>query len=510
MPSNVRTPSGHIVRVNATDREGAIREIFASGRAAELGFVRDNVPVSPQLEGPLDAFRVGSGRTVNKGFNMITRNLDREREQAAQFEQSAGQFPIARGAGELAPALATMLISGGVGTAAATGGALGALSTPEAPLAGAAGGAAFGAGGFMAGQFINSLPGVSRFGAEVSEQIQRSMSRLRKLRIPLRPSQVNPGTARAEALLESNLGSRGVFGNIDDVQQKTLNRLAAQSIGQDTDDVSLSVLERARREIGNRFRQAVDSGEVPLDETFRANVAAQADNIISTPGVSPDAANVVKNALNQLDDAGPAIPAERYQAWQSNWRKLATSAWKKGDAQLGEFYSTLAESLDDAAARVLPSDKLATLQEARRLWGNLKALTRLDSSVNKQTGNVNARTFSREVRRTAGNEDLAALTDVVALPRFQNPGTADRLLSNQLLPGGLGATVGAVASDDPLEGAAIGAGAGFAGSRVAAELFTRGGLLPEFFIPGLTSRLGALFGADVGAGQLSTAEQRQR
>lgn len=513
MPT-IKTPNGKVFKVNADTEQGAIQEIMAAGLGVEAGLIQNEAP-SPLLESNTDAFLVGAGRSIDQAINIANKlgNTDRlgpfqpkggnaipgddtqinEREAEAQrlFNLSNGERPLARGAGRLAPALATLPITGGVKTAAAVGGVVGGLSDFENPARGAAFGTGGGAVGFKAGEALSKIPGLARFGDDASEQIQKAFERTRKLGIKLRPSQVNQKNKAAEAVLESNLGGRGVFDAIDDTQQKTINRLAAESIGETGEDVSLEVLERARKNIGAKFREALDGNDVPLNTGFKQNVQTLGDNIINTPGVNPEAQAVVKNALEQIQGSPATIPAERYHTWQSAWRKLASGAWKKGDAQLGDFYSSLAEAADAAAEQTIPQAKLALQQEARRQWGNYKSLTRLKNTVNKQTGNVNPRTFASEVRRTPGNEDLAAITDIAALPRTPDSGTASRLLSNQLLPGGVGGAVGAAVADDPVEGAVIGAGSGLALSRLATEAFTRGGLIPEAGIEALISRLAA-------------------
>ncbi len=492
MPKTIRTPNGKVFRVNADTQEGAIREIANAGLAQEAGFINDPLADGGTLiDGPLDAFRIGAGRTFDRAFNAITRNTEREAEQQRLFDLSRGERGAAGTFGELAPALATLPISGGLKTAAGVGAAIGGLSDVENPLVGAGTGAAFGGLGFKAGEYLNRIPGVARFGDELSEQMQAAVQRARTIGLRLRPSQRNPALARSEALLESNIGSRAVFESIDEAQQKTLNRLAAESIGENTDDLSLVVLDRARSNISDKFKTALNNNDVLIDG-FKQTIQNAGDDILRTPGVSPDTSAVVENAIKQINQAPSVIPASRYHAWQSAWRKLSSNAWKKGDSQLGDFYSTLAESIDEAALGSVPARNMELMKEARSQWSNYKALTRLQNTVNKQTGNVNARTYAKEVRRRmAGNEDLAAITDIAALPRFQNSGTADRLLSNQLLPGGIGAGIGAAVSDDPVEGALLGGALGFAGARGAANAMVRGGALPERLIPNLLRAVAA-------------------
>ncbi len=258
---------------------------------------------------------------------------------------------------------------------------------------------------------------------------------------------------------ESAIQSGGGFDKLKQATQTQLNRTAAKAIGQNADELTPAVLEKAAKDIGAIF-------EALTPKAMRLNIAGIRAGL---DDIAPGALGArVKRALPDGDDITGADYTAIRAALAERSRLLA------GDAPAAaDDINLIIDDLDALVAAQLGPDAAPLLRVARESWKNLNILESLPGVRNG--GNVLARQLTGKlaqnkngygktfIRNRGGVLDetqalfdagraAAELTDIVG-----DSGTATRLASLGII----GAVSGAVIEGD-IEGAAKYAALGMA------------------------------------------------
>lgn len=348
----------------------------------------------------------------------------------------------------------------GVAGVAGKEGALGAAEaygTDQDIATGAALGSAFGG--------IGSLIGRPKRVAEGIEEIAQRAEKRAGKRLMTRAQRADSDMGRKiESTLETFPGAaatRPIKKNF----QNQLNREAAASIGQNADKLTADVLERARDDIGQLFREATGGRSIDIDTPALESLEGVIDSINRLPSRPDTARKIGENILDELR-LGQLTDA-RYQELSSDVRNALFKAQKAGDAPNMKGLEAINEVLDDAVQMGLGAEELEKFKTARKLWRNFKVLTKGNNTVNPATGDVSGKLLFNELAKGGQGSrvsgPLGDLARMAKVPGVGDSGTASRLL----LPL---AGVGAVAGYTDLSGSLLGM---MAGARLIDEIAQR-------------------------------------
>ena len=306
------------------------------------------------------------------------------------------------GAGTKAGQLVTNLITKGaiptrvaasVATGVATGAVTGAGTAEEGQrLVGAQEGAVLGA---AVGGALPVVAGAAKavgqaIVPEVAEATKALANRAREFGIPLRLDQISPSRARKTV---QKLGQEIPFSGdvpFEEAQRKAFTKAVARTIGQDTDDLSPTVIKKFKKDVGQKFDTVLQGKQiaVPEDAVQKLNaIKLEARNSIET-GLADIVDKNVDDVIAQiqagkvstgiLDVSGQEITrggalslsGEKLASIRSGALNRATKA-QRGAA---EFVGEIVDVIDDVAERNLTGVDIETLQTARRQWRNFKTI----------------------------------------------------------------------------------------------------------------------------------------
>ena len=356
----------------------------------------------PEDPGVLGAMAIGAGRTADqlvRGVRQLATNDPAELERLAQEEASNKEAykglqsirPWATGFGEAIPYVATPGI--GVMGTAALGAGIGGLKygTPEEKIRNAAFEGVTGGVGAKLGQMLGNAIAPGRGLPLVNESRRQLLQTARDMGMRPRLSQVTGGrfARQVEDWAANTPGGIARMAEHEAGNVTALNRVAANAIGQQADDVGENVLAAASSELGAVFNEIRNLGKVQIN-------GRQVNPIAITPSVGRAADDVLKSQSKLTDQfqnnevialAEQAkmlsknmarIDGEAYQLNRSRLTDAAHSAYAAKDAVAGKAYEKLLNALDNAAETSLQNigrgDLAQALREVRPMYGNLKML----------------------------------------------------------------------------------------------------------------------------------------
>jgi len=447
-----------------------------------------------------DKFMAGAGKAVydvGRGIGQLTgqvSNADIEesrRLDKALMNTTAGT--VGNVAGSIATALPTMLIPGAntIAGAGVIGSGMGLLqpstSSKEAALNTVLGGVG-GAAGQAAAHGLSSL--AQNIGSAVTQGQRISAQGGQNLGMRLTPGKASGSTIlqKIEAAAESNPITSGGFDALKENNQRILNRAAARAIGENADEVSTPIIERASTRLGNVFDSVADRTPTAFDP---ATAPARLRTLIQdTEGMIGNNASLADNPLiNRLDDFifNGGATREQLRDLSSKLGRAANNNLKSpnGDRELGSALFSAQDIVEDAIQGSLSPVQRAAYQEARGQYKNLMNLTSNTNVVNPSSGNVSGRNLASTLMRKDrggftlgrnGSDMYTAARFVQAHPDIVgNSGTATRSMGPTdylaALPGGI---LSRLYLSRPVAAAAS-AGTGLAGitSRLAEPVVSR-------------------------------------
>lgn len=274
-------------------------------------------------------------------------------------------------------------------------------------------------------------------------QAQREvMERGQAIGMKLTPGQATGSRMlqQLEAKLESQPMTSGPFNAIKTNNARVLAREAAASIGENSDELSSSTLDRAFTRISGVFDDAADDVARPIDpgqfvQTLRG-IQQEADGL--TKGLNNHA------LLNQLVEHAQNGAATGKQL-QTLTSKLGKAAYKEmttpsGDRDLGLALYSVKDYVDDLLQSGMSKERLARFSAARAQYRNLMNLTSRVGITNPTTGDVSGRSLANLLQQKdkagflrgqnkTGMYDAARFAKAFA-PIVGDSGTATRSMVN--------------------------------------------------------------------------------
>lgn len=373
---------------------------------------------TPQQEVPgvMQSMMIGAGRAADKVLSGITqmylgargeesalRGLaQQEAEKDEAYAPLQQARPIATGVGEALPAFALPIGGGGsiLGLAARTGAA---AAAPEAlkygsfgERAGRAGVAGIGGavGGAGGGLLSRALKPAGVGAQAVSDD---ALAAARRIGFQPTPGQIaqNPAMQNFENYLARSPGSSGRMASLADSNQRAINQAVARALGEKADDVGEATLKAAETRIGGEFTRLQGITAPVLGDDFVNSLASiESANAARGPFRSAKIDDLVNKGLDLA--AKNNLSGKAYKEIRSELSSAATTAFKGGDATLGQALKTIRDSLDDAAKASLSKSDQAAWDAARQQWQALKMVTKGNVA---EAGNVSAPRLAAVARR---------------------------------------------------------------------------------------------------------------
>lgn len=390
--------------------------------------IKRNVQTGPTT-GAFDAGLIAAGRTTDKMLQGVRQIYNRltgdqgtldamaadEAEKDRLFAPLKKERPIATAIGAAAPMLAFpaggATGAGFVARSALSGAMPGLMSygTDEERLRGGAVGAA---GGAIGGALGLGLSRALKPAGQVAGISDDAMAAADRLGVKLTAGQrsQNPAMVNFENYLAKSPGSSGAMQARQQATQSAMNRAAAGAIGQTGDDLSEGLFSAAKKAIGSEFErlQSITSPNVG-DDFLNALAKIDADNVARGSFRSKSIDSLVDKGIDLA--AQGKLSGKAYKEIRTVLTNDATSAFKSGDATLGQALKTVRKALDDAAeASLAPAEKKAWAT-TREQWAAYKALTKSNVA---EAGNVSAARLAAELRRGGDGFRTGAKTGPLA------------------------------------------------------------------------------------------------
>lgn len=408
-------PDGKRYEVNAphgASEDDAINYVKSNFYSAESK--PDPYKETAQKQSALDNLLAGVGGGMTSlylgGKQMLGKATPEEiaeHKQAMAGLRSTTSGTIGDIAGQIAAAVPTAFIPG-AGTYAGSaliGGGMGALQPVDEQesrltntVVGGLGGVA---GKYLGDKIIRAIRGKTNpnFGsvgpdpsAGVTSSQDKIMQRGQEMGMRLTPGQASGSKSlqQLEAKLESQPMTSGVFNEIKDNNQKVVNRLAAEAIGEQSDVLDSAVLGKAKDRISDVYKLVADDRprQIPADDFINkfAAIESEFEGLLQTPLADNP---LVKRLIN-FAETGQAT-GKQLQDIASKMGKVAANAMTtpSGDRQLGMALKEIKNIADDYLASGLNGDTAKLFDAARGQYRNLILLTQRNGVVNPSSGNVN-------------------------------------------------------------------------------------------------------------------------
>ena len=306
-------------------------------------------------------------------------------------------------AGNLAIAAPTIAIPGAntYTGSAAIGSALGVLQPAESTRDRVVSGG-IGAAGGMAGKALGSLlsRAVSPPASTLTQGQQDALAIAKRLGFQTTPAQQtgNKALGKMEAALSSHPESSAPFDAIGSANSRTLGTIAAKAIGEDSDNLSSTVLGQANQRLGKVFDSVADSTPVPLDpQTYGvqlAKVLKDSEGMIGQNGSLADN-GLIKRLDGFVNDQGGAT-REQLRDLSSKMGKAARSNLTSatGDRELGSSLLDAQDVVEKAITGSLSGAQKAEYADARNQYKTLMQLTAKNTVTNPSNGEVNPKALA--------------------------------------------------------------------------------------------------------------------
>jgi len=485
----------------ALSKNGLIDYAVTTQQGKPSDFGLEDAP-KPDVSGAMQAAMIGAGRQV-KNFESNFQQLMAEygpgyggaanrqmasdlfKRQQAEIDRLAKpvkqEYPKSSFAGEMLPSFA---VPGGKAAQITAGGVMGALqgdTTAERIGLGALG-AGMSYAGQKAGEAISNrvVPAIQ---SALGSSLGSARQTLTQSGVPLTFGQRGSPIGKFVDVLKSTLLRRQP---LEGAQLTAMNKLAAEAIGENADDLSKPVLNAAWSRIGQVYEDVAEKvGTIAIGADDAARLAQIDDmmRVVPEPSKVRGAINLVEDLLT---DPNKNFTGAAYNAVRQRLGRISGQLWNSGSGLEAEVVDEMIDTLDDALARSAPEAGEA-LSKVRPQWKFLIALRR-GGAVN-DAGNINPRAMAQAMERVYKGFDVGVIPEGAAgrfgqtldafnqvVKPFKSSGTAERVSTVALpLLAGLGLTTmggpvvgGGLALATLLSGGGAGAAAGGNISREAA------------------------------------------
>lgn len=452
-------PDGRIARFEVPEgttpeaAQAMISEMVSQGAPK----AQPTAPVTPADNiGMGEAALIAAGRGTDKivqgvrqAYNWATGDdatLEKMKAEEADkdrlFAPLAKKHPVMTTVGELAPAAATGLLTGGTsllsGAAAAAIPSVLSYGTAEERFKRGAVDALGGAGGVAIGRGLSRLLKPAGAGTQaVSDTVLDAANRVGYKPTPAQISQ-NPAMAGLENYLLRSPGSSGRMQAVASSNQTALNRAAAKAMGETADNLDEGVFAAAQNRIGGEFTRLGQVTQPDLSQGFLgALVKVDADNAARGAFANSKIDSLIDKGLDLASQN--KLSGTAYKEVRTELSNQAQAAFKSGDATVGQAYKQIVAALDDAAKGSLSKADQEAWDVARKQWATFKTLTKSNVA---EAGNVSAprlaaavRARGPQLRTGAASGELADIARIgEAFKSVPNP-TSGQLPQMQMMYG---------------------------------------------------------------------------
>lgn len=301
----------------------------------------------------------------------------------------------------------------------------------------------------------------------VSPDIAPLAARAADFGIPLRLDQIAPSRARNTIQKVSQEIPFSGANAFEETQRAAFNKALAKTIGQDSDKLDPTTIQRFLKDSGGKFDSVLKGRTIPVDDIFSTQLTKIAEDASLT--ATDDAAKAVYKNIGKLRDdlLKGTVSGERLAAQRSELLKRQASAQGPIKDSIGDII----DAIDDLAERNLPEEAIQTLAQARREYRNFKTIEPLlekatDGSINptQLLNRVASSKYIKASRNEVGQDDLIDLARIGKefLPAKGGSDTVQKAA----LAGGLSGVTGFSALANP-----IATGATLAGNRALQSLY---------------------------------------
>lgn len=171
-----------------------------------------------------------------------------------------------------------------------------------------------------------------------------------------------------------------------DAQSKAFNRAVLRELGENADEATPEILNRARERMGKVFTEVSARNKVKLDDDFVNAIKEIGEE--STLFSSPQISEKIGKAL-ELAKKG-VIQGKEYQKIRTVLGKGAKDAFNSGNSELGQALKGIRTALDDAATRSVSGADQALWDATRKNWQALKVVEKAAKPVSADAvqGNI--------------------------------------------------------------------------------------------------------------------------
>lgn len=352
-----------------------------------------------------------------------------------------------------------------------------------------------------------ALPGLGMLGRKAfgntqteSQRLMAEQARSATPPIPLTPKEEygSPITPRLEAALNMTLGGSAAFKAFEQRQQQALTANVAAQLRQRTNEFTPEIRQNIERQIDGLYNQALQGKAIMPDAQLRQDFAAILREQARKPEADQD--NFVISYIMgkggnlqkpQLDPAwARPMSASLYNQQRSMLGKRSVKMYRSDNTFDAQATSALQDALDSWAQRRVGPDRVAALQEARRMS---RVWYTTQDALDESSGKIDAARFVKTLERDeARDATLEPLRNLVS--------TAYNIRQRPFSPIGIG--LGSIGLTSLLSGApsgfndsgsmVTGAVAGAAAPWLASALYLNPMLRRGVSLPARGAEFGAM------------------
>lgn len=427
------------------------------GKAALIGAGREFDKLG---SGIADLFDTGMEYLGSE--DATVRRADRAADQKQKdelFDPLGEERWVATSVGSVLPYLATLPIGMTSGAARATtslapnlakeagkrflletgaGAATGAAHYDDTALSGAA----WGAGGNVAGKWMGDLLGGAKKHLRGDEEKVIKFAKDNKLYVPPGMATGNQSLQQMDRALQTHrLTSDKVADKLDQSKRVENSIIAKEMGGPKADWLTDDYMEAQRKRITDKMDELVagSKGDVTEDMAYTGSRIVEDYVGKSIDGKAPAILRNAESKLYQLYDEG-GLDGETYQNITKNLRAQASNQYNSpsGDRILGKSLSDIANLFDEAIESGVGSAGKADWKEARKQFALLSSVDELRDV----TGNVDTSALARKFKSSDKINNLAKVEELRKKQKGASLGTSG-LLGKMINPTSPSESIGA-------------------------------------------------------------------
>lgn len=435
------------------------------------------------------------------GSNNEKEIADQRALEAPLMATTAGK--IGSLSGNVALAIPATMAAPSYAGAILTGSVMGALQPTvgnESRLMNTGAGALFGLGGQAAGNLVGRA--IRPVQAPVDPVRNSLVEQAASRNIPLSAGQATGSRPLQimESVMEDLPFTSGNQLAAKQTQREAFNRAVGGTFGAPENAITPEVAGAARTKIGQTFTDLAKRNTLNVTDDLTTKLGAiEAEaNRFGTGDIARSVSNRIDDFLSRVDKDGK-VSGTAYRRFDSALGRSMRST-SNGDLRhsLGQIRDTVRAAMDES----ISATDQAAWKAARQEYGNLMTVAPL--AAQSATGDISGRSLLAAANRGNQGAKFGAPSELATLGRIgrefvadqiPNSGTAQRQFYRDLLTSGgraglgagAGAGVAAATGNDPLTGAAIGAGSMAAGLLAprAAQSFMQSPLGYSYLTRGL-------------------------